>query len=237
MDQPKPLFEYTNYITSIENDFYDGIKDWLYDEGYYELEYAVKCSLIVIFLRTGKNLRHLNLDETIRNQLIFENLYENTNITSINFYLTYSIFKSKAIDVLEKIRCKNSPLETLDLRYNKFDQVKELADALCKNNTLKYLYLYDNNFGPDVGKAFAKTLDKNTTLLSLDLSDNNLGSDGEKALANALYKNTTLTLLYIRRSSLGSEEGKVFANALCKNTVLTSLDLVVIILIQKKEKH
>ncbi|KAF0451919.1 f-box domain-containing protein [Gigaspora margarita] len=58
-NHPKPLFDYTNYITSINNYLYYGIRNWLYDIKYKpfitecELENAVKCSLITMFLRTS----------------------------------------------------------------------------------------------------------------------------------------------------------------------------------------
>ncbi|KAF0427537.1 f-box domain-containing protein [Gigaspora margarita] len=113
---PKPLFEYASYITSVTNDLCYGIgswlpygdnKNWLSCERLYirrNLENIIKCSLIAMFLRASKNLKYLYLDEIICNQVIFENLYKNTTVTSVDLYLTYSIsddFKSKAIDGLE----------------------------------------------------------------------------------------------------------------------------------------
>ncbi|KAF0374645.1 hypothetical protein F8M41_012834 [Gigaspora margarita] len=52
---PRPLFEYTSYITgtSIEEHLYDGIRKWLHyerDKTELELENTIKCSLITMFL-------------------------------------------------------------------------------------------------------------------------------------------------------------------------------------------
>ncbi|KAF0536463.1 f-box domain-containing protein [Gigaspora margarita] len=109
---PKPLFEYTSYITSVSNDLYDGIKKWLPYKTENELENAIKCSLIAMFLRTSKNLRHLSLNGPICNQTIFENLYKKTTITSMDL----CEFKYKAIDGLVTFLNKNSTLTSLNLR-------------------------------------------------------------------------------------------------------------------------
>ncbi|KAF0478015.1 hypothetical protein F8M41_024118 [Gigaspora margarita] len=100
-NQRKPLFEYTSYITSVNNDLYHGVSNLIQDRKYEtgdELRNAINCSLISMFLRTSKNLEYLSLNEVICNQLIYENLYENTTITSIDLDTLNNIFRSKAID-------------------------------------------------------------------------------------------------------------------------------------------
>ncbi|KAF0445754.1 f-box domain-containing protein [Gigaspora margarita] len=51
-NHPKPLFEYTSYITCVNKDLYSGIRIWLRSNGYkteYELvETAIQCSLIAM---------------------------------------------------------------------------------------------------------------------------------------------------------------------------------------------
>ncbi|KAF0562529.1 f-box domain-containing protein [Gigaspora margarita] len=69
---PKPLFEYTSYITMFsDHDLNVGIKNWLHYKRY-EIEYdderckiknVNKCSWIAMLLRTGKNIKYLILDE------------------------------------------------------------------------------------------------------------------------------------------------------------------------------
>ncbi|KAF0405446.1 f-box domain-containing protein [Gigaspora margarita] len=145
-NHPKPLFEYTNYITSINYYFYDGIRNWLtYKKR--ELEKVVICSLIAMFLRTSNSLKYLYLDDEIFcNQLVFENLYENTTVTSIDLYHEYNInygFKSKAIDALVKILCKNSTLTSLKLIsiLLGIKGMEILLEALYKNTVLRSLNL------------------------------------------------------------------------------------------------
>ncbi|KAF0554403.1 hypothetical protein F8M41_019174 [Gigaspora margarita] len=97
-NQQKPLFEYTSYITSV-NDYLDhGIRNWLqygrYDLGS-ELANAMKSSLVAMFLRTSKNLKYLCLNEIICNRIIFESLHENTTVTSLNLCNVSDDFKSK----------------------------------------------------------------------------------------------------------------------------------------------
>ncbi|KAF0496471.1 f-box domain-containing protein [Gigaspora margarita] len=114
-NQSKPLFEYTSYITSVNNCLDVGIRNFLGYKTGCALENIVKCSLIVMFLRTSKKLRHLSLNEVICNQLIFVSLCENATITSMRLHNISDDFKSKAIDALVKILYKNFTLTSLDL--------------------------------------------------------------------------------------------------------------------------
>ncbi|KAF0415575.1 f-box domain-containing protein [Gigaspora margarita] len=110
---PKPLFEYTNYITSVDYKLYNGVRNWLRYERYKienELVNAIVRSLTGMFLRTSKNLKYLKLNDYICDPIILGYLYENTTITSIDIS-----FKSKAIGGLVKILYKNSNLSTLNL--------------------------------------------------------------------------------------------------------------------------
>ncbi|RIB06056.1 hypothetical protein C2G38_2218028 [Gigaspora rosea] len=229
-NHPKPLFEYTSYITSVSYSLYDGAKNWLDHEGYKidrSLDDAIKCSLITMLLRTSKNLKSLSLNEIINDYLIFESLFENTTITSMYIYVHVTHFKFLAIDTLVEILYKHSSLTYLDLSYNKLwsSNVAKLLEALYENTILNSLNLCNNQIGIEGGKMLAKFLCKNTTLTSLNLVSNNLGSEGGKALADALCKNTTLISLDLGHNNFGSEEGKALADALCKNTTLTNLYL------------
>ncbi|RIB14773.1 hypothetical protein C2G38_2094908, partial [Gigaspora rosea] len=220
--QRKPLFEYTSYITSVNNYLYDGVINLILDKKYQtgdELKNAINCSLISMFLRTSKNLEYLSLNEVICSQVIFENLYENTTITSIDLNALNNYFRSMAID--------NTGLTSLNLRYNSIGSEggKAFADALGINITLKNLNLSYNNLDSEGGKALAVALCKNATLTSLDICENNLGSEGGRALADALCKNTALISLNLRKNNLGLEGGRALADALYKNTALTSLNI------------
>ncbi|KAF0403821.1 hypothetical protein F8M41_009182 [Gigaspora margarita] len=120
----KPLFEYTSYITNV-NDLLDlGIIKWLRYKKYHlgrELANAMKSSLVVMFLRTSKNLSCLTLNEIICNQIIFEKLYENSNVTSLDLYNVSDDFKSKTINALAKLLYENPTLTSVDLFDNKID--------------------------------------------------------------------------------------------------------------------
>ncbi|RIB29381.1 hypothetical protein C2G38_2155451 [Gigaspora rosea] len=96
---------------------------------------------------------------------------------------------------------------------------------LCTNSSLKFLILSDFNIGFEDGKKLANAICNNNTLASLCLCRNQLGSEGGKAIADALCKNTTLTTLNLITNQLGPEGGKAIADAFCKNTTLTSLNL------------
>ncbi|KAF0457828.1 f-box domain-containing protein [Gigaspora margarita] len=60
---PKPLFKYTNYITSVNDDLSEGVRNWIRYKKGHELEYAIEQCLILLFLRTSK-LKHLSLKWT-----------------------------------------------------------------------------------------------------------------------------------------------------------------------------
>ncbi|KAF0522644.1 f-box domain-containing protein [Gigaspora margarita] len=70
------------------NDFnyYDDLSYWDYnDKELNEQAIAIKCSLITMFLRTSRNLKHLNTDKPIYNNMLFERLLKNNTITSLKF--------------------------------------------------------------------------------------------------------------------------------------------------------
>ncbi|RIB31016.1 hypothetical protein C2G38_2727 [Gigaspora rosea] len=158
----KLLFEYSNFATYVgfylKDRYTDGVKNWLYKEGYkedWDEEYiyyyddysyddygyfyqefdehvnAIKCSLISMFLRTSKRLKHLNIDEPICNKRIFEKLHINTSITSLKLHIN----NLEASKLLAEILYENSTLNSLDISNNKlgFKELKVLIKALCKN--------------------------------------------------------------------------------------------------------
>ncbi|KAF0429119.1 hypothetical protein F8M41_005785 [Gigaspora margarita] len=91
---PIPLFEYSSYITSFNDNLDCGIIGWLrYNK--YETRRAinvVKFSLISMFLRTNKSLKSLNLNSNYyqfgseRMNTLLEALYDNTALNTLNLY-------------------------------------------------------------------------------------------------------------------------------------------------------
>ncbi|RIB19279.1 hypothetical protein C2G38_2182316 [Gigaspora rosea] len=230
--RPKPLFDYTSYITSIDSWlYYEEVSNWLNHERHhrgFELENAVRCSLIAMILRTSKYLKHIYINELICNQLIFENLYEQTNVTSVNFDFKNNIdddIKSKSIDQLIKFLNRIPNLTSLEFSKIGPKGTKTLLKALYEYTVLNSLCLYDNSIGIEEAKILEKFLYKNTTLTLLNLSYNNLGSEGGKILARGICKNTSLISLNLCMNNLGSEGGKALADIICKNTTLVFLDL------------
>ncbi|KAF0454570.1 f-box domain-containing protein [Gigaspora margarita] len=139
-NDPKPLFNYTSYITFVSNYLNSGIDDWLYNERcetdndwrsnqnrsyqpsygsnrhlmiyYYEgLVNAIKCSLIKMFLRTSKNLDNLIINGIIHDKMILEDIYRKTTITTIKF--SYSSFNSEERKLFMEILNRNITLTSL----------------------------------------------------------------------------------------------------------------------------
>ncbi|KAF0400254.1 hypothetical protein F8M41_009571 [Gigaspora margarita] len=143
-NSPKPLFKYSNYVTSVGRLDYldgsldyldDGVMNWLYNEGYKDvysnekddnLAIAVKSSLIAMFLRMSKELKYLGIRGMI--------------------YI-------KAI----KNFCKNNII-SLNLFNNNFDfeETKVLIESIGQNNTLSSLCISYNNLDSWSGKALSE---------------------------------------------------------------------------------
>ncbi|EGD75156.1 hypothetical protein PTSG_06810 [Salpingoeca rosetta] len=119
------------------------------------------------------------------------------------------------------------PLKTLTLARNHIgpEDMKALAPALGKLQSLQSLSLSANNFGPEEMKVLAPALEKLQSLQSLDLSDNQIRPEGMRALAPALKNLKSLQSLSLRYNQIGSEGMKALAPALENLKSLQSLDL------------
>ncbi|KAF0515540.1 hypothetical protein F8M41_017307 [Gigaspora margarita] len=186
--KPTPLFDYISYITSITEEFYEGVEKWLpYRYGLnkwqplgidemsdlYELVDAVKCSLLIKLLRSIKSLKCLYLDKVICNQSLFEILYEKTTVTSLCLLDLDEDFKyrTKAVDVLSRIFNMNPTLTSLNLKSVRLEarEIKTLFKTLNKN--LSFLCLYETKIDTEEKWiTIADYLCENTTLTFLDLS-------------------------------------------------------------------
>ncbi|KAF0512846.1 f-box domain-containing protein [Gigaspora margarita] len=89
---PKPLFDYASYTTTVGFHLTDGILSWLNNEGLGEIiydiietevEFAIKCSLISMFLRKNEKLKHLEIKGNI-NMMILEGLRINNTVTYLD---------------------------------------------------------------------------------------------------------------------------------------------------------
>ena len=88
---------------------------------------------------------------------------------------------------------KNKSLKRLKLCY--YDSI---ASALCTNNTLQSLWLWNNSIGVEGATALAKVLHENKSLKELHLQGNDsIGEEGAKKLIDSLKQNATLELLVL----------------------------------------
>ena len=73
----------------------------------------------------------------------------------------------------------------------------QLAAALYKNSTLKFLDLENNPIGVEGASAMSDMLQHNTSLEELELCDDSVGEEGVHQLINSLKHNKTLVSLYL----------------------------------------
>ncbi|KAF0553171.1 hypothetical protein F8M41_020554 [Gigaspora margarita] len=151
----KPLFDYASYTTSSGNFLMAGIINWLDNEGLEifvdypcnetEIEFAIKYTLIKMFLRKNEKFNHLEIGGNV-NMMLFEILRINNTIINlvlsldnltenIKGLLDYEVRKSFAVAL-----SKNKTLTTLNFYGN--CGMGTLKEIFHKNTTLKEFYYY-----------------------------------------------------------------------------------------------
>ena len=124
---------------------------------------------------------------------------------------------------------KNTTLKKLYIYNNNIgpEGIKLLADALKKNNMniLEGLYLYDNIIGDEGAKYIAKMLADNKTLQKIGLNDNNISDKGAQSLATSLLQNTTLHTIDLGTNSIGDKGAQSIATSLVINTGIQEIYL------------
>ena len=193
------------------------------------------CEALCELLKSSPSLQHLNIH---RNNLssesvasIITGLSHNSSLTTLdisNSHFSTANVHSSASVLKDNSKCTLTKLNLEDCHIISEGAVK-LAAALCKNTTLKHLYLSHNPIGEHVegATAVAKMLVENKTLTKLYLEDFHISSEGTVELIAALCKNTTLQLLDMSHNPIGEHVGGATAVAkmLVENKTLTSLDL------------
>ena len=93
--------------------------------------------------------------------------------------------------------CRNSSVEDLFLRYDSIGDplVREIAETLRDNTTLKTLKIAFGGFITEGWEALFRSLRNNTTLETLDFSDNELSDESLTCLMTVLSSNSTLKTL------------------------------------------
>ena len=124
---------------------------------------------------------------------------------------------------------KNTTLKKLYIYNNNIgpEGIKLLADALKKNHTniLQGLYLYDNIIGDEGAKYIAKMLADNKTLQKIGLNDNNISDKGAQSLATSLLENTSLHTIDLGTNSIGDKGAQSIATSLVINTGIQEIYL------------
>ena len=107
--------------------------------------------------------------------------------------IAYS-FKKKLSDQL-----KSCEMSVLDFKGNTLSigNIKELAEILEDNRTVKKLNLIGCKIGIQGVKLLAKALEVNEGIKILNLNYNDLCDEGAQCLANALKMNETITRLHL----------------------------------------
>ena len=127
----------------------------------------------------------------------------NKTIQKINLYKTDLSDRvvEKMVKYLEQL---DIGLVDLDLSKNAITDIglKNLANSLKINRSIKYLNLRANRFHEDGLHEFVDYLSNNRTLQELSLSENSITNEGIKILSKFLPLNNTLRHLELARCSL-----------------------------------
>ncbi|KAG7359873.1 leucine rich repeat LRR-containing protein [Nitzschia inconspicua] len=106
------------------------------------------------------------------------------------------------------------------------DEVKYLAKLLASNDTLKEMYLSENNMGDQGVIQLAEGLLGNQTLQVLDLRSNGIGAEGAVAISAVLSQTRSLKRLSIAMNDIRDVGASALAEGLNHNgSVLEELDL------------
>ena len=150
----------------------------------------------------------------------------------------------KGMDSLMSFLAKTSCLESLELEKTKSgdEQARILCQGLCKNKTVTFLNVANNQFGERAGHYFAKMLRRipsvedydekkkkiissDCILTNLDLSWNQIRTTGAEAMGKAFIYNDQLNTLDLSYCAFGDHGTSVLMDSLRTNTTLTWLEL------------
>ena len=207
-----------------------GVKQlWLYNT---DIE-GTDCESLCELLKSSHSLQHLDIQynnlssESVAS--IITGLSHNSSLTILD--ISYSHFSMANVNSLASVlkdnsKCTLTMLYLQDCHINSEGAV-ELAAALYKNTTLKYLNLNHNPIGEHVEgvTAVVEIFIKNKTLTVFYLQDCHISSEGAVELAAALCKNSTLKDLNLNHNPIGLEGASSMSDMLQHNTSLEILHL------------
>ena len=161
------------------------------------------CEALCELLKSSYMLQYLDIDrnnlssESVAN--IITGLSHNHSLTTLNIsnsHFNMANVVSLASVLRDQSKCTLTWLVLRDCHISG-QGASKLAAALCKNSTLKHLYLDRNPIGVEGASSMSDLLQHNTSLKELELCDDSVGKEGVRQLINSLKHNQTLRELYL----------------------------------------
>ena len=163
------------------------------------------CEALCELLKSSHSLQNLHIHQNNLSSesvaSIITGLSHNSSLTTLdisNSHFSMANVVSLASVLKDHSKCTLTVLNLQDCHINSEGAV-ELAAALCKNSTLKRLYLDHNPIGVEGASSMSDMLQHNTSLERLYLCDDSVGEEGVHQLINSLKHNQTLRELWLPR--------------------------------------
>ena len=177
-----------------------GVKElWLYNTGIGEPDCEALCEL----LKSSHSLQCLDIHQNNLSSesvaSIITGLSHNSSLTTINIsnsHFSMANVNSLASILRDQSKCTLTRLVLRDCHISGHG-ASELAAALCKNSTLKCLYLNHNPIGVEGASSMSYILRHNKSLEHFYLCDNSVRKEGVHQLINSLKHNKTLGKLLL----------------------------------------
>ena len=163
------------------------------------------CEALCELLKSSHSLQYLYISQNNLSSesvaSIITGLSHNSSLTHLvisNSHFSMANVASLASVLKDHSKCALTVLDLQDCHISSEGAV-ELAAALCKNSTLKHLYLDRNPIGVEGASSMSDMLQHNTSLVVLWLRDDSVGEEGVHQLINSLKHNQTLRQLGLPR--------------------------------------